>query len=242
MAIEKVRGIVTDMVKYSDRQNIVTLFARERGRVSLLSPAGNGKNARTRNAALMPLSVISADINFNPVRDLQFLGNFQRDTLWRDLYFNPVKSAVGIFMAEFVNAYMRQSPPDPQLWDYVVSAISTLDRAKGPLGNYHIAFLLDFLHFAGIRPDLSDWREDAWLDMRGGCMTILPPHHGDAIGPDAARVLPMLGRMTMRTAPLFKLTAKERREILHGVLRYFSLHFPGLSNLNSPSVLTEVFR
>lgn len=117
----------------------------------------------------MPLSVISADINFNATRDLQFLNRFQRATLWRDLYFNPVKSAVGMFISEFLNAYIRQSPPDPRLWDFVMGAIATLDSSDSDrlTANFHLAFLIDFLHFAGIRPDLTDWREDAWFDMRG---------------------------------------------------------------------------
>ena len=94
MAIEKITGIVTDVIKYSDKHNVITLFTRDQGRVSLLSSAGNSKTARVRNASLMPLSVISADINFNPTRDLQFLGKFSREILWKDIYFNPVKSAI----------------------------------------------------------------------------------------------------------------------------------------------------
>ena len=209
MAIEKVTGIVTDVVKHSDRHNVVTLFARGQGRVSLLSSAGGGKTARMRNSALMPLSVIEADINFNPTRELQFLGAFSRAVLWKDLYFNPVKSAVGMFLAEFINAYIRQSPPDARLWDFIYGAVGTLDAMC--------------------------------LDMRGGVMTQLPPAHRDRIVPADARMLPLLARMNVRTSPLFRMTGAQRRELLGGLLHYCAVHFPGLGNLKSPSVLAEVF-
>ncbi|MDE6682692.1 MAG: recombination protein O N-terminal domain-containing protein, partial [Muribaculaceae bacterium] len=52
MPIERVTGIVTDIVRHNDRHNIVTLFRRSRGRVSFLSPAGSGKAGRARNARL----------------------------------------------------------------------------------------------------------------------------------------------------------------------------------------------
>ncbi len=241
MAIEKVVGIVTDVLKHSDKHNVVTLFTRDQGRVGLLSSAGNGKTARLRNASLMPLSVISADINFNATRELQFLGKFTREKVWKDLYFNPVKSAVGMFMAEFLNTFLRQSPPDQLLWDFVVRAIERLDNAKKGLANFHIAFLIEFLSYAGIRPDLSEWRPDAWFDMQGGTMTILPPGHRNYVSPPAVNALPLLARMNMRTYPLFRFTAAQRRELLNRIITYYSIHFPGLSSLRSPAVLAEVF-
>lgn len=241
MAIEKILGIVTDVVKHSDRHNVVTLFTRHHGRVSLLSSAGNGKTARLRNASLMPLSVISADVNFNPTRELQFLGKFSREALWKDLYFNPVKSAVGIFLAEFLNSYLRESPPDPRMWDFIVSAVSRLDGAERGLANFHLAFLIDFLAFAGIRPDLSEWREDAWFDMQGGTMTLFPPPHRNSLSPGEASVLPLLARMSLRTASWFRFSAPQRRELLRKLLAYYSLHFPGLASLRSPAILADVF-
>lgn len=241
MAIEKIKGIVTDTVKYNDRHNIVTLFTREHGRVSFLSPAGTGKTAKLRNASLMNLSVISADINFNPTRELQFLGRFQREFLWKDIYFNPVKSSIALFIAEFVNNYSRQLGPDPALWDYVLQSVKMLDDGRGSQANFHLGFLTGFMEFAGIRPDLSEWREDAWFDMRGGTMTILTPTHNDVLIPADARIILLLSRLNIRTAPVFRFNSGQRRQLLQGLLRYYSLHFPGMANLKSPEILSELF-
>ncbi|MDE7181054.1 MAG: DNA repair protein RecO [Muribaculaceae bacterium] len=243
MAIEKIIGVVTDMTRHSDKHNVVTLFTRDHGRVSLLANAGNGKTARIRNASLMPLSVIEADVNFNPTRDLQFLpARFSRPILWKDIYFNPVKGAVALFLSEFLNTYLRQSPPDSGLWDFIVGAIGRLDRAdRNATANFHLAFLIDFLNYAGIRPDLSDWRPDAWFDMQGGTMTIFPPAHRNRLEPREIGILPLLARMNLRTSPLFRFAADQRRQLLQGLLQYYAIHFPGMANLKSPAILTEVF-
>lgn len=241
MAIEKIRGIITEVRKHSDRHNVITLFAREQGRVALLAPASNGKSARVRNASLMPLSVISADINFNSGRELQFLGRFQRDYFWKDLYFNPVKSAIALFITEFVNSYTRNLGQDPKLWDFIVNAIETLDKEERAISNFHLAFLLDFTYFAGIRPDISEWRADAWFDMREGNMTIMPPAHRDYLSLQQSAILPLILRMNLRSAGRFKFNSEQRRELLSKILKYYSLHFPGLGSLKSPGILSDIF-
>ncbi|MDE6006145.1 MAG: DNA repair protein RecO C-terminal domain-containing protein [Muribaculaceae bacterium] len=241
MALERITGIVIDFTKHSDRHNVVTLFTRERGRVSLLSQAGNGKTARIRNASLMPLSVISADINFSATRELQFLGQFSRPLLWKDIYFNPVKSAIALFISEFLNIYLRQSPPDARLFDYLTRTIGRLDRAVEGIPNFHLAFLIEFLNYAGIYPDLTEWRPDAWFDLQGGVMTIFPPAHRNYIEPSNVGILPLLARMNLRTSRVFRFNGTQRRQLLNTLLRYYSLHFPGMGSMKSPEVLGEVF-
>lgn len=242
MALDKITGIVIDIRKHSDRHNIVTLFCREQGRVSVLSPAGNGKSARLRNASLMPLSVIRSEINFKSSRSLQFLGKFQREYAWKDIYFNPVKSAIALFITEFVNTYTRYSGPDSHLWDFLIYALRRLDDTKGNPANYHLGFLMDFSYFAGIRPDLSEWREDALFDMRAGSMTIFTPTHRDFLDLKQSSFLPLLMRLNLRTASKFKFNGERRRELLKMMLHYYSLHFPGLDSLKSPEILTEIFK
>lgn len=241
MAIEKIRGIITEVRKHSDRHNVVSVFTRDQGRVALLAPASNGKSARVRNASLMPLSVITADINFNNNRELQFLGRFQRACVWRDIYFNPIKSSIALFLTEFINTYTRNLGPDPALWDFFKRAIGSLDDMKRNVANFHLGFLIEFARYAGVEPDLTEWRDDAWFDMREGIMTIQPPLHRDYLTIDRSRMLPQLMRLNLRTARVFSLNGAQRREMLDKILKYYSLHFPGLGNLKSPEVLTHIF-
>ncbi|MDE5869221.1 MAG: DNA repair protein RecO, partial [Muribaculaceae bacterium] len=157
MAVERITGIVTDIVKHNDRHNIVRLFTRSRGMVSFLSPVGSGKSGKARNARMQLLSVVESDVNFRDTRSLQSLGAITLHKVWRDLYFNPVKSAIVMFISEFLTRYLRDASPEPLLWDYIVASIENLDTRKHGVGNFHISFLLSFLQFAGISPDMSDY-------------------------------------------------------------------------------------
>ncbi|MDE7402198.1 MAG: DNA repair protein RecO [Muribaculaceae bacterium] len=241
MAVERLIGIVTDVLKHSDRHDVVSLYTRSHGRVALLAPAGNGKAARARRAAMMQLSVIETDVKFNANRDLQFLGRFSRPVLWRTIYFDPVKSAVAIFISEFLNQFLRQSPPDPQLFDFLVGAIDRLDKMERGVANFHLGFLVEFLDYAGIRPDLSDWQAGCWFDLRGGVASMLPPGHRDVIEPRNTAGLPILARMTTANAATFKFNGLQRRQFMSELLKYYAVHFPGIGSLKSPEILAEVF-
>ena len=123
--------------------------------MSFLSPAGTGRTAAMRRAGLQLLSLVEAEVNVRGDRDLQLLGRFSSPHVWSDIYFNPVKSAVAMFLAEFINNYCRHSGPDPQTWDFIARSIHILDRSRRGTANFHLAFLISFLHTAGIFPDLE---------------------------------------------------------------------------------------
>lgn len=241
MASEKITGIVTDVVRHNDRHNVVTLFTRDRGRMAFLSPAGTGRTAAMRRAGLQLLSLVEAEVNIRGDRDLQLLGKFSSPHTWSDIYFNPVKSAIAMFMAEFINNYCRHSGPDPQAWDFIVRSIHILDRSRRGTANFHIAFLISFLQTAGIFPDLENASGRSWLDMQAGTATTLPPPHRDVVEPADMPALMLLSRMNLANYTRFRFSAGQRRRVLETLLKYYAIHFPGLTSLKSPKILAEVF-
>ncbi len=241
MAIEKIRGVVINIVKYSDRHNVITLFTRSRGRMAFLSAVGSGKLGRMRSARLLPLSVVDADVNMRQSRELQLLGAVTPAEIWHDLYFNPVKSSIALFLSEFLNRYLRDSSPDPAAWDFILASIRVLDEKKQGLANFHIWFLMRFLDMAGIAPDLHDYERGDCFDMRAGIPVVGASFHKDILSPSETHLLVVLSRITLRNMRLYRFNGAERRQLLDRILRYYAIHFPGLSGLKSPDILSEVF-
>lgn len=244
MAIERITGIVTGIVRHSDRQNVVTLYTRERGRISLMSATGTGRAARLRNARLQPLAVISADVNFKLNRELQSLGAFAPANVWHDIYFNPAKGAVAMFLAEFLNAFLRQSQTDPAMWDFIYRSILDLDRTRRNVANRHIAFLAGLLSHAGILPDLSVPPHSSgmlYFDMREGVISAGIPLHKDILGPDAIPFILQLSRISAANCHKFRFTPAQRRSCLLALIHYYAVHYPGLSNLKTPDILADTF-
>lgn len=243
--MEKVEGILISLIRHNDRNNIATLYTRSHGRLACLSPAGSGKTARMRAARLQPLARITADIRINPGRDLALLSRFETPTPWRTLYFHPVKQTLVLFLQEFLDRLLRTSAPDPLLYDTILHGIHAIDSLPDTrCANAHIAFLISLLIPAGIDPNLTLTRplSDAPFDMRGG--EYLPPSpflpHRDVVMPPDSLRLPLLNRMTIPNSPLFRFTAAERSRLLTGLLRYYAIHYPGLTNLRTPTLLADI--
>lgn len=239
--MEKINGIVLENRKHNDSTSIVTLYTRSRGRISFISPTGSGPKSRMRAARLLPLALVDTEIRFAQNKELQRLGAITTPYAWQELYFNPVKSSLALFMTEFLNRILRQSSPDPNTWDFLRDTIRLLDSTTGGVANFHIAFLVSMLPFAGIRPDTESWRPGSWFSMEGAEFSPLPSGRSIWLPPEEAAVIPLLGRINYRNMNKYRFTADERRRVLTGLLRYYAAHYPGADNLNCLDVLRELF-
>ena len=89
-------------VRYNDKNSILSAFTAERGRVSVLVSASGSKEARRRRALLMPLSVVDAEIDIRPGRDIFNLRDIRPLSSSLSIFSSHVKSAVAIFLADFL--------------------------------------------------------------------------------------------------------------------------------------------
>ena len=238
---EKITGLVLDITRHSDRLSIVTLYTRSRGRLSFLSPVGSGKAGRLRQARLQPLAVIEADINFKATSELQRLGTFALHEVWSDLYFDPVKRLIALFLAEFLNRLMRATMPDELMWDYICDSLRLLDRMHAGVADFHIAFLASLLTFAGIQPDCRDYKPGSIFDMQAGVFVDRLPSHSDYLKGEDAKLAAIISRVNFSNVRALRLNGNLRRQILEQLLHYYTIHFPGTANLRSLDVIHDIF-
>lgn len=237
----KITGMVLQTIRHNDRNDIVTLFTPQRGRVALLSPSGNSKAARLRRARLAPLAIIETEVNFRETRELQFLGDVSTPHPWHNIYFNPMKGAMAIFLGEFLNKLLRTTEPELPMWHFLLYAVNALDTLRRGMSNYHIAFLIRLLPFAGISPDMDTFKDGRYFDLQAGAFSDVPAPHRNILLPSDAKAIPMLLRMNFRNLHLFRFNVEQRRQILQWLMRYYSIHLPVSESLRSLDVLREVF-
>ena len=244
---EKITGIVLGTVRHSDRHNVTGLYTRERGRMALLTPAGSSRQSRQTAACFQPLSVVEAHVNITHSRDLLVPSGVARVEIWRTIYYEPMKMTVSMFISEFLNRLLRDSPPESALWDFILQSIRLLDITDDStsIANFHITFLIGLMRMAGIYPDMSGYSEGMEFDMKSGRM-VLPFSlqggvRGLRIDAQRAAFLPKLLRISYANSHRFRFSGKDRSEILDGILRYYGCHFPGCDHLKSLDILREVF-
>ena len=243
---EKISAIVLSSIKHSDRHNVTSVYTREKGRMALLTPAGTSRKGRQSTPRMLPLGVFEAQISTSATRELNLPSSVTPIRIWRSIYYDPLKSSVAFFLSEFLNKLLRDSPPEPHIWDFIVNSTDLFDSdSNAPsIANFHIAFLIGMAHLMGIYPDISDYTEGMEFDMKAGGMVLpfysLSPK-GTRIDAQRSSILPKILRMNFMNSRVFKFSGKERSELLDYILKYFGCHFPGCDNLKSLEVLKEIF-
>ena len=229
-------------VKYSDSSSIVTLWTRERGRVSAVVPSGSGREAQRRRAIMMPLGTFEAVAVGSAGTDIVRLRDVRPMGLSVAVSGDPVKGAVAIFIAEFLYTVLRDSAPDGHMSDFLFDWTAILAGAsRGRLANFPMAFIYNIGHFLGIEPDAGSYAPGAYFDMRQGRFTsTLPLGHTRVLDPDAARVVHMLSRLHRRNYHLLRLNRLQRNQILDLMMEYYNIHLAPLTSITSLDILRAV--
>ena len=244
---EQITGIVLGTVKHSDRHNVTGIYTRERGRMAFLTPAGNSRQSRQTASCFQPLSVVEAQVNISSTRDLHIPTAVARAEVWRSIYYEPVKMTIAMFLSEFLNRLLRDSPSEPSVWDFIMQSTKLLDTTDDStsIANFHITFLIGLMRMTGIFPDLSNYTEGMEFDMKSGRMvlpfSIQSGIRGLRIDAERSKFLPKLVRINYVNSHRFCFKGHERSEILNDILRYYGCHFPGCDHLKSLDILKELF-
>ncbi len=228
-------------VKYNDRHNILTVYTRQRGRMSLLIGAGSSREANRRRAVTMPLSLINCIVDLRNDRDIPSIREIRVTRQLAGLHSDPTKMAMGMFLAEILGIVLTEGDSDNNLFTFLSESIARLSDIRRGAANFHLSFLYRLGYFLGIQPDMSGYREGRVFDLVDAVFRDAPPLHGRYLEAREAKSLALLSRMTPDNMHLYKYSREQRHRILTAILEYYSLHYASLSSLNSLDVLRRLF-
>lgn len=236
-----VNCIALNIIKYNDKHSILRAYSLELGCLSFLVPAGNGKEARRRRAILMPLSMFKciADIHFG--RDIYVMRDLSTDLVFPQIRINPIKSSIAFFISEILTVILRESQDDKILYYFLKDTLQRLNDGNKGIANFHICFLVKLIRFLGLEPDYSTYKEGVLFDYAEGLFRFTPPLHSHFLSVEESQILYTLSRMTFDNMYCFKFSRIERCQILDALLKYYAMHYPALSSINSLNVLKELF-
>ncbi len=238
---EKLRGIVLNTIRYSDKHNIVHIYTDGRGLMSFAVPIGKTQAARMRNAMLMPLSLVSLEAAVTNGRDLARMRELQRNYPLASIYSDPVKNAIALFISELLAHVIQEPEGNPYLFSYIEQAVQLLEQMHGQVANFHICFLYHLGAHLGIQPNLESYSKDYWFDMTEGVFVPAAVRGHALLQPQEAQVIHLLSRMTFSNMAVFRFTRDERNRMLDVIINYYRLHNAAIGTLRSPDILKQLF-
>lgn len=230
-------------VKYDDSRSIVTVWTRSHGHLSLIVPAGQSREARRRRALMMPLGMFEGVSDIRPGKSMHSIRDVRPLAVLPSLSSNPAKAAVAMFLCEALDRILRDVQPDDRLANFLFRSIEWLDSVATPRGvaNFPLVFLCHLGYFLGIAPDSSMWRSGWVFDIDGGRFRASAPLAGRWLDPSRSRSAAMLCRLSYAASGRLAISRQVRRQMLDGVLEYFSIHHAPVGDLKSLPIVRELF-
>jgi len=239
---EPLECVALRTVRYNDRNSILSVYTRQHGRMSLLVPSGNTRASVRLRALTMPLGRFECVADVRPGRDIYSIRDVKPAGGVVSMPFSPMKSAIALFVADFLSSVLRETQQDEALYSFLLQSVDALASAGGAsLANFHICFMLRLQHFLGIEPDWHTYMPGAVFDLADGIFRDTPPLHRRFLPTGEAAAAYALRRMNYRTAGVFRMSHTDRNSVVDRLLMYYQVHFPSVGALNSLSVMRAMF-
>lgn len=237
----KSKAIVLRTVKYGESRIIVDLLTRESGRVSMVCQLAKSGRGKIKKQLLQPMTMLDVVYDSRKNLALQHFQDLRLAQVYHSLLFNPYKLSITLFLSEFLIYATRDETDNRQLYDFIETSLLWLDNADDGFANFHLVFMLRISMFIGFYPNVDDYTEGAWFDLREGIFTPLRPLHNDCLRPDEAAHVNMLMRMNLDNMHLFRMSRGERNRCAEIILYYYRLHQADFPELRSLEVLKGLF-
>lgn len=237
----KTKGILLHHVRYSDNSLIAHFYTEMYGRLSVMVRVLSSRKGGPRFSYFQPLNVFNIELYYNEKKELHNLREMSLAYIPKNITGDVSRSSIALFISEILYKVIREEDVNRMLYSFIESSVTTLDGMTEGISNFHLWFLVAFTAYAGIGPTATT-RKKCYFDMVSGQFTDLVPLHPDYLEPHSATVLNRLLGMTAEDLETLHLTGTDRSELLEQMIKYYSLHLPGIRQIRSLQIMKEIFR
>ena len=240
--LTKTQAIVLHAIKYGETRLIVDMFTKVFGRQAFIVSIPKTPKGKVKKQFFQPLTILEIETDIRPRQQLQKLHDVRLAAPFASIPFEPDKLAISLFVAEFLYYALRSEQRNELLYEYLENSIVWLDGQQSSFANFHLVFLLRLTRFLGFYPNLDDYKDGDYFDLRESVFLPMPPVHRDFLHPEEAQKVQLMMRMDFPTMHLFRMSHQERNRLLEVSLKYYRLHLPDFPEMKSIEVLQALYQ
>ncbi|MCH5221056.1 MAG: DNA repair protein RecO C-terminal domain-containing protein [Muribaculaceae bacterium] len=229
-------------VKVSDSKNLLSAWSRQLGRVTFSMPAGTGREARRRMALTAPMCVFEGECDVKPDREILSIRDLKAAPDSLALTSSMLKTFTAIFLAEVLDILLKRSEADARLSDFLFDSVRVFAKEtdQKAIAAFHLIFLYQLTHYAGIGPQLEGWHRGSIFDIRDGRFRNSAPLHQDFLQGKECVALMALSRSSYATASMLPFNRTVRNRVLDYIMQYYTIHLASLASIKSLDILREI--
>ena len=217
--LTKTQAIVLHAIKYGETRLIVDMFTKVFGRQAFIVSIPKTPKGKVKKQFFQPLTILEIETDIRPRQQLQKLHDVRLAAPFASIPFEPDKLAISLFVAEFLYYALRSEQRNELLYEYLENS-----------------------SFLGFYPNLDDYKDGDYFDLRESVFMPMPPVHRDFLHPEEAQKVQLMMRMDFPTMHLFRMSHQERNRLLEVSLKYYRLHLPDFPEMKSIEVLQALYQ
>ncbi len=236
------RVIVLRVIRYRENSLIVSCYAQEHGRITLLVNRAypNGKKAGM-NVYFQPLSVLDVVYYYRPNAEMFRVKEVTSAYHFPNLHQNPIKLTISIFLSELLYRTIREEETNQPLFAFIENSIQILDNLQTGVANFHLIFMMQLSRYLGFYP-LNRWSAaEPFFDIKNGKFCGAEQAHGFVLEEQTSKMLSELIDTPMLNPEALTLNQNQRRIIIEAIASFYRFHLGAGIRFRTLPVLIQLF-
>lgn len=244
--IVRTEAVVLRSMDYGETSQIVTIFTRELGKISVLAKGALKVKSRF-GASLQPMSYSQVVFYYKPTRTLQTLSESTLLKPLSDIGGNQEILSAGWRIVELTNALMQEEQQNTLVFNLLLQVLHRLDDTTGNRSNILPYFQLKFATVLGFSPAF-DRNSVQQLPEEGGSLlldtgeiTLTTQGAGRRASRTALRAFAICARADLDTVMRMRLVHSICNELDHLIEAYYKYHVEDHYPSRSTKVIDRMF-
>lgn len=237
--LHKTKGIVLKTTKYSETSIITRVYTQKFGLQTYIVNGVRSVKAKGKSALYQHGNILDMVVYHKETGNMFHISEVRMDTVFNSIPFDTVKGALLLFCIELLLKTIREEEANENLFHFIHHAFIFLDETTANVANFHLLFLLQLSKYIGFFPDNTDGK---YFNLNEGVFEDMQSPQFSYMTMGCSEILRSLMHATLQTAASVSMQQNTRKEMLHALLLYFSLHIDYFGEMHSPIILEEVFR
>lgn len=233
------RGIVFHTLPYSDSTVISRIYTEAFGLRAYLVNAAHSRRSSTKARLLQPLALVELVVYEKESRHIQRVKEIRTEIHYSH-HQDIRRSSILLFLDEVLCHVIREEEKNPLLFEFLHSSLQMLDMLPGSPSNFHLSFLLQLSKYLGFFPAGKYSEFSPYFDLQAGAFVPERPAHPVHLPISLSDLLSSFIHASYAEALSILINGEERKQLLDGLVQYYTLHMESFPVLKSVGVLEEV--
>ena len=234
--LAKTRALVLGSVKYGDNSLILKTYTKEEGIKTFIVGSIHSKKGAIKPAMIQALSQLDLVYYTKGKGGLKRIKEASMAYHYNELWFDPVKSSLAMFLAEILAHVLKEEEANSRLFDFLGEAFAELDNLEQGVGNFHLFFLLRLSSFLGFAPQMPSSGQH-YFDLQSGVYSASNIEHYHYLNKEESKLWLQMQEAEKAHSLQMGISKTARAQLLEFMLNYYRLHITDFGQLRSLEVL-----